>query len=33
MAKLVIPRDATVAEITRLVAWAKTLAVDYHPEQ
>lgn len=33
MAKLVIPRDATVGEITRLVAWAKTLAVDYQPEQ
>ena len=33
MAKLVIPRDATVAEVTRLAAWAKTLAVDYEPEQ
>lgn len=33
MAKLVIPRDATVGEITQLVAWAKTLAVDYQPER
>lgn len=31
LAKLVIPRDATTAEINRLIAWAQTLAVDYEP--
>lgn len=31
MARLKIPRDATTAEINRLVAWARTLAVDYEP--
>ena len=31
MAKLEIPRDATTAEINRLVGWALTLAVDYDP--
>ena len=31
MARLTIPRDATTAEISRLVAWARTLAVDYEP--
>lgn len=31
MAKLEIPRDATSAEIDRLVAWARTLAIDYDP--
>ena len=31
MARLTIPRDATTAEINRLVAWARTLAVDYEP--
>ena len=31
LARLVIPRDATTAEINRLVAWARTLAVDYEP--
>ena len=31
MAKLAIPRDVTTAEINRLVAWARTLAVDYEP--
>ena len=31
MARLAIPRDATSAEISRLVAWARTLAVDYEP--
>ena len=29
LATLTIPRDATSAEIRRLVAWAQTLAVDY----
>ena len=33
LAKLVIPSDATATEIGRLAAWAKTLAVDYQPEQ
>ena len=32
MAKLVIPRDATTAEINRLIGWARTLAADYEPE-
>ena len=32
LAKLVIP-NATSAEVNRLVARAKTLAVDYQPEQ
>ena len=31
MAQLIVPRDATTAEINRLVAWARTLAVDYEP--
>ena len=31
LAKLAIPRDATAAEISRLVAWARTLAIDYEP--
>lgn len=31
MAKLAIPRDVKTAEINRLVAWARTLAVDYEP--
>ena len=31
LARLVIPRDATAAEINRLVAWARTLATDYEP--
>jgi len=31
MARLAIPRDATTDEINRLVAWARTLAVDYKP--
>lgn len=31
MARLTLPRDATTAEINRLVAWARTLAVDYEP--
>ena len=31
MARLAIPRDVTTAEINRLVAWARTLAVDYEP--
>lgn len=31
LAKLAIPRDATSAEINRLVAWARTLAIDYEP--
>ena len=31
MARLTIPRDATTAEINRLVAWTRTLAVDYEP--
>lgn len=31
LAKLSIPRDSTSAEINRLVAWARTLAVDYEP--
>ena len=31
LATLAIPRDATVAEINRLVAWVRTLAVDYEP--
>lgn len=29
LATLTIPKDATAAEIRRLVAWARTLAVDY----
>ncbi len=29
LATLTIPKDATAAEIRRLVAWAQTLAVDY----
>ena len=33
MARLEIPRDATVAEVERLIAWARTLAIDYSPEQ
>ena len=32
LATLVIPRDATTAELNRLVAWARTLAVDYEPQ-
>ena len=31
LAKLLIPRDSTTVEINRLVAWARTLAVDYEP--
>lgn len=31
LARLLIPRDSTSAEINRLVAWARTLAVDYEP--
>ena len=31
MARLTIPTDATTAEINRLVAWARTLAIDYEP--
>ena len=31
MAKLVIPRDVKTSEINRLVAWVRTLAVDYEP--
>ena len=31
LARLSIPRDSTSAEINRLVAWARTLAVDYEP--
>ena len=31
LARLTIPRDATTAEINRLVAWARTLATDYEP--
>ena len=31
LAKLLIPRDSTTAEINRLVAWARTFAVDYEP--
>lgn len=27
--RVTIPKDATAAEIRRLVAWAQTLAVDY----
>lgn len=33
LATLVIPRDATSTEINRLVAWARTLAADYEPDQ
>ena len=29
MAKLAIPRDVTTTEINRLVAWVRTLALDY----
>lgn len=32
LARLVIPQDATEAEIGRLAAWVRTLAVDYKPE-
>ena len=32
LATLTIPRDATTTEIERLVAWARTLAVDYQPK-
>ena len=31
LAKLVVPRDVKTDEINRLVAWARTLAVDYEP--
>ena len=31
MARLAIPRDATSAEINKLVAWARTLANDFEP--
>lgn len=31
MARLTIPLDTTTVEISRLVAWARTLAVDYEP--
>lgn len=31
LARLAIPRDATSVEISRLVAWAQTLAIDYEP--
>ena len=33
MAKLAIPRDVKTAEINRLVAWVRTLAVDYEPSK
>lgn len=33
LARLDIPRDATVAEMDRLIAWARTLAVDYKAPQ
>lgn len=33
MARLAVPRDVTTTEINRLVAWARTLAVDYEPSQ
>lgn len=33
LAKLEIPLDAKAAEIERLIAWARTLAVDYEPRQ
>ena len=29
LARLVIPRDATTEEVNRLIAWVRTLAVDY----
>lgn len=32
MAKLVVPRDVTNAEMKRLMAWARTLAVDFDSE-
>ena len=31
LSRLHVPRDAKTAEINRLVAWARTLAVDYEP--
>ena len=31
LARLKIPRDATTTEINRIVAWARTLVVDYEP--
>lgn len=33
LAKLEIPLDAKAAEMERLIAWARTLAVDYEPPQ
>ena len=33
LARLEIPRDANTAEISRLVAWARTLAADYEPPE
>jgi hypothetical protein len=32
MAKLVVPRDVTSAEMKRLITWARTLAIDSEPE-
>ena len=33
MARLEIPRDAKKVEIDRLIAWARTLAIDYEPSE
>ncbi len=33
LANLVVPRDATTEEMNRLIAWARTLAVDYRADQ